>query len=64
MKLSTIKQFTEKHPAFPEGGMRHRIFHEHKNGLAESCAILRDGRRVFIDEDKFFDWLKSKNQVA
>ena len=30
--LFTVKQFSQKHPAFPEGGLRHRIFHEETNG--------------------------------
>lgn len=55
--LSTVKQFHERHPAFPEGGLRHRIFHAESNGLAESGAIVRNGRRVLIDEERFFDWL-------
>ena len=55
--LSTVKQFHKRHPAFPEGGLRHRIFHAESNGLAESGAIVRNGRRVLIDEERFFDWL-------
>lgn len=55
--LSTVKQFHERHPAFPEGGLRHRIFHAENNGLAESGAIVRNGRRVLIYEERFFDWL-------
>ena len=56
--ISTVKQFSEKHPAFPEGGMRHRIFHAEQNGLAESGAIIRNGRRVLINEERFFSWLE------
>jgi len=58
---STVKQFSQKHEAFPEGGMRHRIFHADTNGLAESGAIVRDGRRVLINEDKFFQYLEGGN---
>jgi hypothetical protein len=56
--ISTVKQFSEKHPAFPEGGMRHRIFHADHNGLADSGAIIRNGRRVLINEERFFNWLE------
>lgn len=56
---STVKQFCERHPAFPIGGMRHRIFNEESNGLKESGAIIRNGRRVLINEEKFFAWLES-----
>ena len=57
--LLTVRQFTQKHPAFPEGGLRHRIFHAETNGLKESGAIVRNGRRVLIDEEKWFSWLRS-----
>ncbi len=53
--LSTVKQFCEKYPAFPEGGVRHKIFNEHENGLAEAGAIVRDGRKVLIHEERYFD---------
>jgi len=53
----TVVQFSQKHPAFPIGGLRFRIFNEHQNGLANSGAIIRNGRRVLIDEAKFFEWI-------
>ena len=62
--LSTVQQFSEKHPAFSQGGLRWQIFNEHTNGLAESGAILRVGRKVLIDEARFFDWLDRQNGVA
>ena len=55
----TVKQFSEKHLAFPIGGLRHRIFHEETNGLKKSGAIIRNGRRVLINEEKFFVWLEA-----
>jgi len=57
--LLTVRQFSQKHPAFPEGGLRHTIFHSDKNGFAE--AIVRVGRKVLIDENKFFSCIKIKN---
>ncbi len=59
-RLSTVRQFSERHPAFPEGGLRHRIFHAESNGLRAARAIVRNGRRVLIDEEKFFKWLSSQ----
>jgi hypothetical protein len=41
--LLTVKQFSEKHPAFPEGGLRHRIFNATTNGLDDYDAIVRNG---------------------
>ncbi len=58
----TIPQFCNKHPGFALGGMRFQIFHEKENGLAESGAIVRNGRRVLVNETKYFAWLELKNQ--
>ena len=55
--LLTVKQFNQKHPAFPVGGLRHRIFYAKQNGLEQSGALVRNGRRVLIDEERFFDWV-------
>ena len=58
----TVNQLTEKHPAFTKGGIRALIFNEHTNGLFKSGAIVRIGRKVLIDESKFFAWVESQNQ--
>ena len=58
----TVKQFCKRHQAFTEGGIRHNIFHEKTNGLSKSGAIVRVGRKVLINESKFFRWLESQNQ--
>ena len=60
----TVNQFTEKHPAFTTGGLRALIFNESINGLAKSGAIVRIGRKVLIDETKFFAWVESQNKVG
>jgi len=57
--LLTVKQFSLKHQAFPPGGLRHHIFNERSNGLSKSGAIIRVGRKVLINEEKFFNWLMS-----
>lgn len=62
MKLKTIKVFIEDNPSFTEGGIRHLIFHENNNGLKEHDAIIRIGRKVLIDEPKFFDWVLAQNK--
>jgi hypothetical protein len=58
---STIKQFCERHPAFPYGGVRGLVFNENKNGLADAGAIVRMGRKVLINESKFFAWLENSS---
>ena len=61
--LLTVPQFADQHPAFPIGGLRWQIFNEDKNGLRSSGAIIRIGRKVLIDVNKYFDWIYSQNQT-
>ncbi|WAR44715.1 hypothetical protein [Methylomonas rapida] len=56
----TVNQFADKHPAFTKGGLRALIFNEQSNGLAKSGAIVRLGRKVLIDERRFFAWVASQ----
>ena len=60
----TVQQFTAKHTAFNVGGLRSLIFNEHSNGLAQAGAIVRIGRKVLIDETKFFAWVQDQNKAA
>ena len=60
----TINQFIEKQPAFTNGGLRALIFNEYSNGLAKSGAIVRIGRKILIDEAKFFTWIELQNKVV
>lgn len=59
--LLTVRQFSAKHAAFPEGGMRYRIFHADKNGFHQ--CIRRVGVKVLIDEAEFFKWIDAQNQM-
>lgn len=66
--LLTVRQFAAKHSAFSQGSLRWLIFkaaspesdadHEHNSALND--ALVRVGRRVLIDEQKFFNWLRRK----
>lgn len=58
----TVVQFCERHPAFTVGGIRWQIFHEDTNGLKKTGAIVRNGRKVLINESKYFTWLEARNQ--
>lgn len=70
--LLTVKQFSERHPAFSEGSLRFQIFNAEPrktsrgeipgNGLAS--ALVRLGRKVMIDEAAFFTWLDQQNGRA
>ena len=66
--LYTVSQFAERHKAFPQAAQRALILNAAPrqnsrgeevpgNGLEKSGAILRIGRRVLIDEQRFFFWI-------
>ena len=59
---STVKQFSERHPAFTVASLRALIFDGNTNGLTESCAVVRINRRVLLNEPKFFDWVDGGNK--
>lgn len=60
----TINQFCEKHKAFKVGGVRDKIFNAETNGLAKSGAIIRDGRKILINEAKWFQRLEAISGVV
>jgi hypothetical protein len=57
--LYTFKQFIAEQKLFTEGSLRNMIFKRHENGLEESGAIKRFGRKILIDKEKFFTWVNS-----
>ncbi len=58
--LLKVRQFSEKHPAFPEGAMRWMIFNATSNGFA--AAFVRVGRKVLVDEAEFFRCIDIANE--
>lgn len=69
----TVAQFAERNPAFTGPAMRNLIFKADPqdlpsgetapgNGLLEAGAILRLGRKVLVNEDRFFEWLESSRK--
>ena len=63
--LATVRTLAQKYPdVITEGGLRWEIFNEGSNGLKESGAIIRRGRKVLIDTDRYFEWLYSQNKTV
>ena len=60
--LRTVAQLADELPAFDEPALRRLIFHAESNGL--SPAIVRIGRRVYIDIDDFNQWLDDRRGVV
>ncbi|MBA3757149.1 MAG: hypothetical protein H0X02_13425 [Nitrosomonas sp.] len=70
--LLTVRQFSYKHPAFTQGSLRNLIFLSDNrktlrgtiqgNGL--NIALVRIGRKLLINETKFFDWIDEQQGGA
>jgi hypothetical protein len=65
-RLRTVRQLSERNPAFSEAGIRWLVFNARTNGLDR--AIVRIGKpgsrrpKVLIDEDEFGRWLTEQAQ--
>jgi hypothetical protein len=59
--LFSVKQFSQRYPAFSESSLRYHIFHEKTNGL--NRAIRRVGRKVIISEPDFIEWIEKQGEV-
>lgn len=58
-RLLTIRQFSEAHPAFSVGSLRHFLFFRESNGL--DAAVRRVGRKLLLSERDFFAWIEATN---
>lgn len=56
----TVKQLAGQQPSLSEGGIRWDIFNAERNGLATSGAIIRRGRRILINPERYLDWLERR----
>jgi len=61
--LKSVASVAEAGP-MTENQLRWLIFNAHDNGLNTHGAIVRIGRRVYIDEDKFDKWIDSQQQES
>jgi len=62
-KLFTVKQFAERNQCFSESALRYQIFNSKSNGLEASGALVRIGKKLLIDEDKYFGvWVDSQQE--
>ena len=58
--LQTVATLAASTP-FSEGQLRWWIFMASSNGLEAASAVVRVGRRVYIDIDRFNDWIEQQN---
>lgn len=60
--LLTVEQTAQQIPALTEAAIRWHLFNRKMNGLSKSGAVIKVGRRVFIDLPNFVGWLKSQGE--
>lgn len=61
-RLIPVTEWGRHHSWPPLGGLRHLIFHAQSNGFDR--VVKRAGRRVLIDEAKFFEWVDAQNETG
>jgi hypothetical protein len=63
-QLRTVAQFAHEYDAFREPSLRWLIFSARQNGLEKAGAIVRIGRRVYIDPARFFTWVDAQQPYS
>lgn len=58
--LKTVSQFAAA-TAFTEPQLRWWIFGAEQNGMDKAGAVVRIGRRVYLDEEGFDRWIANQN---
>jgi hypothetical protein len=61
MKLMTMKQTAEQHPAFTVPSLRWHLQQRNASGLSK--ATVKVGRRIYIDSDAFNEWLETQREA-
>lgn len=60
MSLKMAHQLAESHEGLSVDGIRKDVSRAKENGLEQSGAIIRRGRRVLIDEALYIDWMRKR----
>ena len=58
--LIPLVEWNRYHVWPPQGGLRHLVTHKARNGFAP--AFVKCGRRVLIDEAKFFECVLERSE--
>ena len=57
--LLTINGFCEKHSFLTPSALRNKIFYSAQNRMDEFKVVIKLGKRVYINEINFFNWLSA-----
>lgn len=55
-RIIPLTKWNDYHSYPPIGGLRHLVFFGHQNGFNK--VVIRAGRRILLDEKKYFEWLR------
>jgi hypothetical protein len=58
--LKTVRQIAECNPAFTEASLRWLIYRADQNGIDQ--VLVRVGRRILFDMERFEHWLERRRQ--
>jgi len=62
-QLIPIDDWPKFHPWPTAHGLRYYVKKRHTNGLDKFNAVLRVGRRILIDQDRFHKWVDAQNGI-
>jgi hypothetical protein len=62
--LLTVTQFVEKYQFLSNAALRNHIFYSDQNGMDDFNVITKIGKRIYIEENNFFNWVEFKNKES
>lgn len=62
--LQTVEQLCNEQDALTVGMVRALLFNRQTNGLQASGAVIRVGRRLLLERDRFLDWIIENGQES
>ena len=64
LKLFSINDFVKLHSWLTKRALENQIFMAKHNGLLKAGAIIKIGRKVLIDLDRYNQWVENKRVSA
>lgn len=58
----TVREMAEVEEDLTYGAIRTDLFHRRSNGLEESGAVIRRGRRLLLHGARYLDWLDRRGR--
>ena len=60
--IMTIEQISETTPGLCPKSIRNFLTERKTNGLSSSCAVIKIGKRLWLDQEKFLAWFFSHTE--